>query len=76
VGERGFTVQRLLNIRDGYDAKTDVLPKKMLRAASKGMRAGQVPPVAELLQDYYQLRGWDRNGEPTAGTLARLDLAE
>jgi len=76
VGERGFTVQRLLNIRDGYDAKTDVLPKKMLRAASEGMRAGRVPPLAELLQDYYQLRGWDQNGEPTAGALARLDLAK
>jgi aldehyde:ferredoxin oxidoreductase len=76
VGERGFTVQRLLNIRDGYNAETDVLPKKMLRAAGKGMRAGQVPPVAELLQDYYQLRDWDGNGAPTAGALARLDLVE
>lgn len=41
TGERGFTVQRLINLRDGYDAKTDVLPKKMYRSAKEGFRAGK-----------------------------------
>lgn len=74
AGERGFTVQRLINLRDGYDAKTDVLPKKMLKAANEGMRAGKVPPLAEMIKDYYAVRGWNENGEPTDQTLTRLGL--
>jgi len=74
AGERAFTVQRLINLRDGYNAKTDVLPKKMFKAAKEGRRAGQVPPMAELMRDYYRVRAWDDQGEPTDETLARLGL--
>ncbi len=74
AGERGFTSQRLMNIRDGYDAKTDVLPKKMFQAAASGGRAGKVPPLAEMLRGYYQVRGWDTNGVPTDETLEGLGL--
>ena len=74
VGERIFTVQRLINFRDGYNAQTDVLPKKMLQPAKEGFRAGKVPPFEELMEDYYNLRGWDENGKPSQGTLNRLGL--
>jgi aldehyde:ferredoxin oxidoreductase len=76
AGERIFTAQRLNNIRDGYNAKTDALPKKMFKAAKEGFRAGKVPPFKELMEDYYRLRGWDEMGEPKKETLKRLDLAE
>ena len=75
AGERGFTSQRLINIRDGYDAQTDVLPKKMFQAAASGGRAGKVPPLADMLREYYQVRGWDSGGVPTDETLGRLGLA-
>ena len=75
AGERIFTVQRLINIRDGYNAATDVMPKKMLQPAKEGFRAGKVLPFKELMEDYYNLRGWDENGEPSQGTLDRLGLA-
>jgi aldehyde:ferredoxin oxidoreductase len=76
AGERIFTVQRLINIRDGYNAATDVLPKKMLQPAKEGFRAGKVPPFKELMEDYYNLRGWDENGEPTQRTMDRLGLTK
>ena len=76
AGERIFTVQRLINIRDGYNAATDVLPKKMLQPAKEGFRAGKVPPFKELMEDYYNLRGWDENGEPTQRTMNRLGLTK
>jgi len=75
AGERIFTVQRLINIRDGYNAATDVMPKKMLQPAKEGFRAGKIPPFKELMEDYYNLRGWDENGEPSQRTLDRLGLA-
>ena len=74
VGERGFTVQRLINIRDGYNAKSDTLPKKMFKPAKEGHRQGQIPPFKELINDYYRIRGWDINGSPTRETLIRLNL--
>jgi len=74
AGERGFTSQRLINIRDGYGVKTDILPKKMFQAAVEGGRAGKVPPFADMLRDYYGVRGWDADGVPTDATLERLEL--
>ncbi len=74
AGQRGFTVQRLINLRDGYGAATDVLPKKMLKAASEGCRAGKVPPLADMLEEYYASRGWNNNGEPTDEKLQELGL--
>ncbi len=74
AGERGFTVQRLLNIRDGYDGKTDRLPAKMFKSAQQGFRAGKTIPFEQLMEDYYSIRGWDANGVPTPETLERLQV--
>jgi aldehyde:ferredoxin oxidoreductase len=74
AGERGFTSQRLMNLRDGYGVATDILPKKMFQAAKSGGRAGKVPPLDEMLAQYYQVRGWDADGAPTDETLDRLGL--
>jgi aldehyde:ferredoxin oxidoreductase len=38
------------------------------------MRAGKVPSFAEMIKDYYGVRGWDESGEPTEETLTRLEL--
>ncbi len=74
AGERGFTVQRLLNIRDGYDGQTDVLPRKMFKSAKTGFRAGKAIPFEQLMKDYYEIRGWDTEGVPTPDTLKRLQI--
>ena len=74
AGERAFTVQRLINNRDGYDAKTDVLPEKMFQVAKEGFRAGKDLSFKELMQDYYQQRRWDKNGKPKDEVLSRLGL--
>ena len=75
AGERIFTIQRLINIQDGYNADTDVLPQKMFQAAKVGFRAGKVLPFKELMEDYYNLRGWDESGKPSQATLDRLGLS-
>jgi len=76
AGERGFTVQRMLNNRDGYDASTDNLPKKMFVSAKEGFRAGKVIPFKELMADYYSIRGWDSNGRPSKETLVTLGISK
>jgi aldehyde:ferredoxin oxidoreductase len=37
---------------------------------------GQVVNLAELLDAYYRIRGWDENGIPKPETLDRLGLSE
>jgi aldehyde:ferredoxin oxidoreductase len=74
AGERIFTVQRLINIRDGYNAQTDVLPKKMYQPAQEGFRAGKVPPFKEMMEDYYRVRGWNEKGEPSEQTMEKVGL--
>jgi aldehyde:ferredoxin oxidoreductase len=74
TGERGFTVQRLVNNRDGYNASNDKMPKKMGQVAKEGFRKGKAIPFEELMADYYTIRGWDGNGEPSGETLGRLGV--
>ena len=73
-GERIFTLQRLINLRDGYTKKDDILPPKMYVPAKKGFRTGKIPPVNDLLNEYYELRGWDKEGRPTKEKLEKLSL--
>lgn len=74
TGERGFNLQRMLNVRNGYDGTTDTLPEAMYVSATKGFRAGKTIPFKRLLDDYYKLRNWDANGSPGHELLHRLGL--
>ncbi len=76
VGTRSFTLQRLINLRDGFDGKTDTLPKVMFEAAKEGFRAGKVPPLELYLKEYYEMRGWDDNGYVKPETAQELGLAK
>ena len=77
AGRRAFTIQRLINVRDGFSRKDDTLPKKMTVAAKEGPRAGKAPiPHDKILDDYYKLRAWDKNGFPTKESLQRIGLDE
>lgn len=75
---RIFTMQRLLNIRDGHNRKTDTLPARMQQPAEQGFRAGQTasPIFEEGLDKYYVLRKWDTDGIPTTNCLTELGLTE
>jgi aldehyde:ferredoxin oxidoreductase len=77
AGNRAFTLERLINIRDGFDRKFDTLPKKMTIPAKEGGRIGRVPlPFDSTLEKYYDMRGWDKQGHPTRETLKKIDLSE
>jgi len=74
TGERGYTVQRLNNLRDGYNSSNEVMPKKILKSAKEGFRAGKEIPFEAMMQEFYELRGWDPDGSPSDATLKRLSL--
>ena len=77
-GERIWTLVRLFNVREGIGRDDDVLPEALSEPIEDGPAAGsRVDPetLDDMLDAYYDARGWSREGVPTAETLDRLDLA-
>lgn len=78
VGEKAYNLERCFNIREGFGRKDDTLPRRMfVEPLEGGMRGGEIIRKPDtIINEYYDARGWDRNGIPTRETLARLGLGE
>lgn len=76
MGERGFTLERLFNTREGFSAREDTLPKRFTDEEQIPGNTKTKVPLGKMLPAYYKLRGWDANGIPTAKTLRKLDLED
>lgn len=77
TGERIWNLERLFNLRAGLSKADDTLPPRLLETpCPSGVAKGRVAELDIMLPEYYQLRGWDENGLPTADTLSRLGLDE
>jgi len=77
-GERSFNVKRVFNAREGFGRKEDVLPYRFTHEPLKqGNSKGLTGRAAEMLDEYYRLRGWDpETGWPTREKLAELSLGK
>jgi aldehyde:ferredoxin oxidoreductase len=78
MGERIWNQVRLFNLREGFDARDDRLPRRFVEepladGPHKGRRISE-RDMEFTLKDYYQVRGWDDNGQPTTGKLRELGL--
>jgi len=75
VGERIFNQERLFNSREGFSRKDDAFPSRFTKdKMPAGPSAGQVFELEPLLEQYYQVRGWDKNGVPTPAKIKELGL--
>ena len=75
IGERIWNMEREFNNAAGFTAKDDSLPKRLLTEAAKsGPAKGKVSMLPAMLPKYYEARGWDSEGRPTAATKKRLGL--
>jgi len=78
-GEKIWNLIRLFNVREGFTRRDDYVPHRILNEPLKsGPAAGKVlgrDKFEKMLDDYYALRGWDKNGIPKKGTLRRLKLS-
>jgi len=75
VVERGVTLMRIFNIREGFTEKDDILPKRFNETPQDGPLKGIDPEqFARSRRDYYQLMGWDEAGIPEKATLERLGI--
>ncbi len=76
TGERIFNLKRMYNIREGISRKDDTLPPRILIHPRGGGAKDNLPYLNKMLNEYYQIRGWDEFGIPTEETLKRLELKE
>lgn len=77
AGERIFNLKRQFNVKAGISRKDDTIPRRILtEARPDGGAAGNLPPLAEVLEEYYSYRGWDQSGRPQPGKLAELGLSD
>lgn len=75
AGDRIYNIERMFNLQAGIDAGQDTLPKRLLEEPiPEGPSKGSVHRLSELLPQYYEERGWDEGGIPTAKKLAELGL--
>ena len=75
VVERGVTLMRLFNIREGFTAKDDILPKRFNTTPKDSPLKGIDPEqFVQSRNDYFQLMGWDEEGIPTKETLGKLGI--
>ncbi|MFQ6073875.1 MAG: aldehyde ferredoxin oxidoreductase family protein [Candidatus Bathyarchaeia archaeon] len=78
-GERINNVGRLINIREGFSRKDDTLPYKVMHlpipdeGVAKGSHVSQ-KELDLLLDDYYEVRGWTKDGIPTVEKLNELGM--
>ncbi len=78
IGERIWNMNRLFAIANGIKRKSDYLPPKFSTEGLKyGPKKGQKitkETQDNMLDEYYQLRGWDKNGIPTVKKLKELKI--
>jgi len=77
VGERIFNLGRLFNVREGADRTLDMLPNRFSEPTPGGASVGETitkEDLERMLDEYYDHRGWSKDGVPTEETLKRLEL--
>jgi aldehyde:ferredoxin oxidoreductase len=81
AGERINNLGRLFNIREGLSRKDDTLPWKVMNVPipDEGIAKGSFVSQADLdllLDDYYEVRGWTKNGVPKVDTLTKIGMED
>ncbi len=75
AGERIWNLERLFNLKAGISGKEDRLPDRLLKdPMPSGPAKGLVVKLEKMLPEYYELRGWDKEGVPTKEKLRELGL--
>jgi aldehyde:ferredoxin oxidoreductase len=75
AGERIWNLEKLFNLKAGITGKDDRLPDRIMKEPiPSGPAKGRVSELGKMLPEYYELRGWDKEGVPTKAKLRELGL--
>jgi aldehyde:ferredoxin oxidoreductase len=74
TGERVYNLERYYNNLAGFREGSDTLPERFLTEPSTlGGSKGQVCELDQMLEEYYQLRGW-KDGVVPESKLRELEI--
>jgi len=75
VGERTLNAERIFLLRAGFSGKDDALPERLTQEPfAEGPAKGKVVHLKEMLAEYYEARGWTKDGVPTEAKQRELGL--
>lgn len=68
AAERIINLERLYNSRLGFSRKDDTLPQRFLKETmTRGKSAGETIELDAMLDEYYEIMGWSKDGLPKSG---------
>lgn len=78
IGERVWNLVRIFNVREGFTRTHDILPIRFMTEPLPSGPAKEhfisLQDLNMMLDEYYALRGWDKQGIPTRDKLDQLEL--
>jgi len=74
IGKRVWYLKRGLTNLFGARAKDDLLPKRLMTAMEVGPTEGSVPDMEKMLSEFYELRGFNKDGVPPKEVLEDVGL--
>ncbi|MFC1950647.1 aldehyde ferredoxin oxidoreductase family protein [Chloroflexota bacterium] len=79
AAQRAITLERAFNVIRGIRRKDDTLPKRLFSTAAPGGpfkgEGIDKKKFNKMVDEYYQLRGWDEDGVPTEETFKKFGLS-
>jgi aldehyde:ferredoxin oxidoreductase len=78
IGERIYNVERLIAVNEGISRKDDILPPRILEEQPPEIKKPKLTKadLDRMLEEYYQMRGWDGEGRPMEEKLKELGVWE
>lgn len=79
LSDRVASLIRVYNLREGATRADDTLAPRSFQVETTGPAVGKAltrEMLDTMLDEYYALRGWDKEGIPTTQTLEKLDLGD
>lgn len=74
LGRRVWNLVRLFNLREGWTAADDSMPRGLQIPLQDSGRSLDPALFAQMMTEYYEVRGWDAEGRPTAELVRELGL--
>lgn len=76
LGERGYNLERLIDVNLGLKPEDDDLPGRLKDELQIPTEPKSKVPLEKLIKKYYRTRFWDKEGRPTKALLKRLKIKE
>lgn len=74
AGERGYNIERMIDVMLGVSSDKDTLPKRLTDVNQSADNPHSHVPLDKLKKKYYKVRGWDERGIPTQKIAKRLKI--